>query len=142
MFFIYENNSFKCVCKSMMKKDMWYSMEPVKVKVTIPKSLYNEILKDIKNDEDNETLHDIIRFRIQKEKDEILFINESKDSVKSRNEYWDIDAYLDSATISSIYNSKNNDKETLVTTHFTINIFEKKKLEKSETRDILLSKIL
>lgn len=139
MIFHYKDNCFKCQWKTYMKKNMWYSMEPAKLKVTIPKSLYNEILKDVKEDKCNKTLHDIIRFRIQKEKGEILFLNESKDS---ENEYWNIDAYLDSATVSSIYNNRNPNKETKVTVHFKINIFENKKLEKSEIRDILLNEIL
>lgn len=109
------------------------------VKVTIPKSLYDIIMKDIKEDESNKTLHDIIRFRVQKEKGENLYFNESEES---ENEYWDIDAYLESATISSTYNQKNPYKETKVTTHFTINVFESNKLEKSEIREILLSNIL
>jgi len=139
MIFHYRENSFKCQWKTQMKKDMWYSMEPTKVKVTMPKSLYDVIMKDIKEDESNKTLHDIIRFRIQKEKGETLYFNESD---KSENEYWDIDAYLESATISSMYNHRSPYKETKVTVHFTINVFETKKLEKSEIRDILLNELV
>ena len=64
--------------------------------------------------------------KMQKEKEEKLYFNESGES---ENEYWNIDAYLESAAIPSTYNQKNPYKETKVTTHFTINVFENNKLE-------------
>lgn len=139
MIFDYKGNRFKCVWKTLMDKNMWYNMEPAKIKVTIPKTLYQNIMKDIKQDIRNNTLHDIIKFKIQKEKGERLYFNESIDS---ESEYWDIDAYLNSSTISSIFNQKNPNKITEVTVHFNISVFENRKLEKSEIRDILLNELV
>ena len=33
---IYKDNRYPCILKSEMEKNMWYSMEPVKLTVTIP----------------------------------------------------------------------------------------------------------
>ena len=49
MKFFYNGKGFPCNWKTQMKSDnMWYSMEPVKLTVTIPQSLYDIILLDIK----------------------------------------------------------------------------------------------
>ena len=62
MKFFYNGKGFPCNWKTQMKSDnMWYSMEPVKLTVTIPQSLYDIILLDIKLDKKNNTLRDIFR---------------------------------------------------------------------------------
>lgn len=139
MIFDYNGNRFKCVWRTLMDKNMWYNMEPAKIKVTIPKSLYQKMMKDVKTDVRNNTLLDIVRFKIQKPKGESLYFNESN---KDELEYWEVNAYLESATISSTFNQKNPNKQTEVTVHFKIKVFENKKLTTSEIRDILLNEIL
>jgi hypothetical protein len=118
-----------------MKNDnMWYSMEPVKIKFTLPESVYNAIMIDIKLDEENKTLRDIFRFNLLLQKDEM-----SRDKYKltvESNELWKIDAYLDRASISSKF--RNGD----VTAVFEVSIFEEEELDKSELRNILLGELV
>jgi hypothetical protein len=53
----YNGKGFPCKWKTQMKNDnMWYSMEPVKIKFTLPESVYNAIMIDIKLDEENKIL--------------------------------------------------------------------------------------
>ena len=134
MKFYYNGKGFTCKWKSQMKKDMWYNMEPVKIKVTIPQELYDIILLDIKLDKKNSTLQDIFRFKLLLQKDEISK-NEDKLVVES-NELWNIESYLYRSSVSSKF--RNGD----VTVLFDINVFEETELDKSEVRDILLSELI
>lgn len=131
----YNGKGFPCKWKTQMKNDnMWYSMEPVKIKFTLPESVYNAIMIDIKLDEENKTLRDIFRFNLLLQKDEM-----SRDKYKltvESNELWKIDAYLDRASISSKF--RNGD----VTAVFEVSIFEEEELDKSELRNILLSELV
>ena len=44
----YNGKGYPVKWKSLMNKDMWYNMEPVKIKFTLPESVYKAILIDIK----------------------------------------------------------------------------------------------
>ena len=131
----YNGKGFPCKWKTQMKNDnMWYSMEPVKIKFTLPESVYDAIMIDIKLDEENKTLRDIFRFNLLLQKDEM-----SRDKYKltvESNELWKIDAYLDRASISSKF--RNGD----VTAVFEVSIFEEEELDKSELRNILLNELV
>lgn len=131
----YNGKGFPCNWKTQMKNDnMWYSMEPVKIKFTLPESVYDAIMIDIKLDEENKTLRDIFRFNLLLQKDEM-----SRDKYKltvESNELWKIDAYLDRASISSKF--RNGD----VTAVFEVSIFEEEELDKSELRNILLNELV
>jgi len=131
----YNGKGYPCKWKTQMKNDnMWYYMEPVKIKFTLPESVYNAIMIDIKLDEENKTLRDIFRFNLLLQKDEM-----SRDKYKltvESNELWKIDAYLDRASISSKF--RNGD----VTAVFEVSIFEEEELDKSELRNILLSELV
>ncbi len=131
----YNGKGYPCKWKTQMKNDnMWYSMEPVKIKFTLPESVYDAIMIDIKLDEENKTLRDIFRFNLLLQKDEM-----SRDKYKltvESNELWKIDAYLDRASISSKF--RNGD----VTAVFEVSIFEEEELDKSELRNILLSELV
>ncbi len=131
----YNGKGYPCKWKTQMKNDnMWYSMEPVKIKFTLPESVYNAIMIDIKLDEENKTLRDIFRFNLLLQKDEM-----SRDKYKltvESNELWKIDAYLDRASISSKF--RNGD----VTAVFEVSIFEEEELDKSELRNILLGELV
>jgi hypothetical protein len=131
----YNGKGFPCKWKTQMKNDnMWYSMEPVKIKFTLPESVYDAIIIDIKLDEENKTLRDIFRFNLLLQKDEM-----SRDKYKltvESNELWKIDSYLDRASISSRF--RNGD----VTAVFEVSIFEQEELDKSELRNILLSELV
>ncbi len=131
----YNGKGYPCNWKTQMKNDnMWYSMEPVKIKFTLPESVYDAIMIDIKLDEENKTLRDIFRFNLLLQKDEM-----SRDKYKltvESNELWKIDAYLDRASISSKF--RNGD----VTAVFEVSIFEEEELDKSELRNILLSELV
>lgn len=131
----YNGKGFPCKWKTQMKNDnMWYSMEPVKLTVTIPESLYDIILLDIKLDKKNNTLRDIFRFRLLLQKGEM-----SRDRYKlvvENNELWDMETYLDRSTISSKF--RNGDVKVV----FYLSLFEEKELDKSELRNILLSELV
>lgn len=131
----YNGKGFPCKWKTQMKNDnMWYSMEPVKLTVTMPESLYDIILLDIKLDKKNNTLRDIFRFRLLLNKDEI---SRDRDRlVVENNELWDMETYLDRSTISSKF--RNGDVKVV----FYLSLFEEKELDKSELRNILLSELV
>lgn len=127
----YNGRGYPVQWKSLMRKDMWYNMEPVKIKLTLPESVYNAILIDIKLDKsDRETFS----FNLLLKKDET-----SRDSDKllvETNEYWKIDAYVNRSSISSRF--RNGD----VTAIFEVSIFEQEELDKSELRNILLNELV
>jgi hypothetical protein len=134
MKFFYNGKGFPCKWKSQIKGDMWYNMEPVKLIVTIPQSLYDIILLDIKLDKENKTLHDIFRFNLLLQKGEM-----SRDRDKllvELNEFWNIDSYLHRSTIASKF---KNDEVTIV---FDISVFEEVELDKSELRNLLLGELV
>lgn len=131
----YNGKGFPCKWKTQMKNDnMWYSMEPVKLTVTMPESLYDIILLDIKLDKKNNTLRDIFRFRLLLQKGEM---SRDRDKlVVENNELWDMETYLDRSTISSKF--RNGDVKVV----FYLSVFEEKELDKSELRNILLSELV
>lgn len=131
----YNGTGYECKWKTQMRKDMWYNMEPVKIKVTIPKSLYDIIKLDIKLDNENHTLRDIFRFKILLQKGEL---SRDRDKlVVETNELWKIESYLDRVSTTS-----HPDRSGNVTAIFDISIFEEEELDKSELRDILLNELV
>lgn len=135
MKFFYNGKGFPCNWKTQMKNDnMWYSMEPVKLTVTIPQSLYDIILLDIKLDKKNNTLRDIFRFRLLLQKDD--FSRDPDKLTIKNNEFWEMETYLNRATISSKF--RNDDVKVV----FDISVFEETELDKSELRNILLSELI
>ena len=130
----YNGKSYPVQWKSLMRKDMWYNMEPVKIKFTLPESVYKAILMDIKLDDENKTLRDIFKFNLLLHKGEL---SRDRDKlVVETNEYWKIDAYLDRCTITSRF--RNGD----VTAIFELSIFEEVELDKSELREVLLNELV
>lgn len=110
---------------------MWYNMEPVKIKFTLPESVYRAILMDIKLDKND---RDTFSFNLLLKKGET-----SRDRDKllvETNEYWKIDSYLDRVSISSRF--RNGE----VTAIFEVSIFEEEELDKSELRNILLNELV
>ena len=130
----YNGKGYPVKWKSLMRKDMWYNMEPVKIKFTLPESVYKSILIDIKFDGENKTLRDIFRFNLLLQKGEL---SRDRDKlVVEKNEYWKIDAYLDRCSITSRF--RNGD----VIAIFEISIFEEVELDKSELREVLLNELV
>jgi hypothetical protein len=125
----YNGSGYDCKWKTLMRKDMWYNMEPVKIKLTLPESVYNAILIDVRLNEEN-----IFRFNLLLQKGEI---SRDRDKlVVETNEYWKIDSRLDKRTISSRF--RNGE----VTAIFEVSIFEEEELDKSELRDLLLNELV
>jgi hypothetical protein len=127
----YNGSGYDCKWKTLMNKDMWYNMEPVKIKFTLPESVYKAILIDIKlSNEDRETFS----FNLLLQKGEM---SRDKDKlVVETNEYWKINSYLDRVSTTSRF--RNGE----VTAIFEVSIFEEEELDKSELRDILLSELV
>ena len=65
---IYKDNRYPCILKSEMEKNMWYSMEPVKLTVTIPLVEYFNMRTDI-TECDNE-----FHFRLLVDKNDKVYI--------------------------------------------------------------------
>ena len=65
----YNGRGYPVQWKSLMRKDMWYNMEPVKIKFTLPESVYKAILIDIKLNKDE--YRDIFSFNLLLNKDEM-----------------------------------------------------------------------
>ena len=131
----YNGKGYPCKWKTQMKNDnMWYSMEPVKLTLTIPRSLYDVILLDIKLDKGNNTLNDIFRFNLLIQKGEM---SRDRDKlVAEQNELWSMETYLNRSTISSKF---KNDEVTVV---FDLSVFEDVELDKSELRNLLLNELV
>jgi putative heme degradation protein len=130
----YNGRGYHVQWKSLMRKDMWYNMEPVKIKFTLPESVYKAILIDIKLDDENKTLRDIFRFNLLLQKDEI---SRDRDKlVVETNEYWKINSYLDRVSTTSRF--RNGE----VTVIFEVSVFEEEELDKSELRNLLLSELV
>lgn len=128
----YNGSGYDCKWKTQMRKDMWYNMEPVKIKLTLPESVYKAILIDIKLNKDEH--RDIFSFNLLLNKDEM-----SRDPDKltvETNEYWKIDACVDRVSISSRF--RNGE----VTTIFEVSIFEEEELDKSQLRNLLLNELV
>jgi hypothetical protein len=128
----YNGKGYPVKWKSLMRKDMWYNMEPVRIKITLPESVYKAILIDIKLNKDEH--RDIFSFNLLLNKDEM---SRDRDKlVVETNEYWKIDACVDRVSISSRF--RNGD----VTAIFEVSIFEEEELDKSELRNILLNELV
>ena len=128
----YNGRGYPVQWKSLMRKDMWYNMEPVKIKLTLPESVYKAILIDIKLNKDE--YRDIFSFNLLLNKDEM---SRDRDKlVVETNEYWKIDACVDRVSITSRF--RNGD----VIAIFEVSIFEEEELDKSELRDLLLNELV
>lgn len=135
----YDGIGYPCKLKSEMKgNNTWYNMEPVKVKVTLPKYIYDKILLDIKLDNENKTLQDIFRFKLLIQKGEL---SRNKDNWNThsqvvQNEFWELETYLDGLTITSKF--RNGD----ITAKFSLSIFSEMELDKSELRELILNQLI
>jgi hypothetical protein len=128
----YNGRGYPVQWKSLMRKDMWYNMEPVRIKFTLPESTYKAILIDIKLNKDEH--RDIFSFNLLLNKDEM---SRDRDKlVVETNEYWKIDACVDRVSITSRF--RNGD----VVAIFEVSIFEEEELDKSELREILLNELV
>jgi len=128
----YNGRGYPVQWKSLMRKDMWYNMEPVKIKFTLPESVYKAILIDIKLNKDE--YRDIFSFNLLLNKDEM---SRDRDKlVVETNEYWKINVCVDRASITSRF--RNGD----VVAIFEVSIFEEEELDKSELREILLNELV
>ena len=120
---IYKDSKYPCVLKSEMKKDMWYSMEPVKVTVTIPLTDYFRMKLDIKDCDDN------FHFKLLVDK---------RDNVKNfSNEFvpglWMVDSQLERSTITSSFS------KGVVKVIFMLHICDRELSDKSELRDFIMN---
>ena len=126
----YKGKGYPVQWKSLMRKDMWYNMEPVRIKLTLPEATYKSILIDIKSNE----CRDIFSFNLLLNKDEM---SRDRDKlVVETNEFWKIDACVDRVSISSRF--RNGE----VIAIFEVSIFEEEELDKSELRNIILNELV
>jgi sRNA-binding regulator protein Hfq len=123
MKFIYKDEKYPCVLKSEMKDDMWYSMEPVKITVTIPLTNYFKMRTDIKDSDNN------LHFRLLVDKN---------DSVKNFSEefnqgLWMVDSQFERSTITSSFS------KGVVKVIFKLHIYERELTPKSELREFIMN---
>jgi hypothetical protein len=131
----YDGVGYPCKLKSEMKgNNTWYSMEPISIKPTFPKYIYDKILLDIKLDNENKTLRDIFRFKLLLQKGELSRKEDNSQVVQ--NELWEIKTYLDRCVITSKF--RNDD----VTAKFSLSIFSEMELDKSELRELILNELI
>ena len=129
----YDEKGYNCTRKSgytntknMSSKSRWYSSNNqsyTKLKVTIPQTIFDKILSDIKKDIDNKTLFDIFKFN--------LHINDGY----GKGFYY-IESYLDSTLVCSKF--RNGD----ITVIFNIRISKELLLDKSYLRDVMLNELM
>ena len=125
----YDGVGYPCKFKSRMKgKYIWYSMEPVSIKLSLPKYIYDKILLDIKLDNDK------FRFKLLLQKGDLSRKEDNSQVVQ--NELWEIKTYLERCVITSEF--RNGD----VAVKFSLTIFEELELDKSELRNILLNQLI
>lgn len=142
MKFYHNSIGYKCEWKSLMKgSELWYSMEPARLSITMPKSIYNDIINSLK-----------LRTAIQKSKSlsygetepmlNLKILKELNEEVKwgihssDQIELWEIDALLDRISISSEF------PDGTIIAKLDINIDQSNKCDKSELRELLLNEIL
>lgn len=130
----YNGKGYPVKWKSLTKKGMWYNMEPAKLKFTLPESVYNVILLDIKLDNENKTQRDIFRFNLLLQKDELS--RKSDKLIVENSEYWKVESFLDRVSISSRF--RNGD----VTAIFEVSIFNQIELDRIAIREVLLNELL
>jgi len=107
--------------KKGLKKGYWYkNASYTKLKATIPRTIFDKILSDIKKDRDSS---DIFKFN--------LYLTEGR--VKG---FYYIESYLDSTLICSKF--RNGD----ITVIFNIRIIKEQLLDKSYLRDIILNELM
>lgn len=135
----YDGIGYPCKFKSEMKgNNTWYSMEPISIKLTFPKYIYDKILLDIKLDNENKTLQDIFRFKLLIQRGELSRNkdNWNKHSQVAQNELWELETYLDRCTVTSEFRSGN------ITAKFSLSIFSEMELDKSEIRELILNQLI
>jgi hypothetical protein len=130
----YNGKGYPVKWKSLTKKGIWYNMEPVKLKFTLPESVYNVILLDIKLDTENKTLRDIFRFNLLLQEGELS--RNSDKLIVENSEYWKVESFLDRVSISSRF--RNGD----VTAIFEVSIFNQIELDRIAIREVLLNELL
>jgi hypothetical protein len=126
MIFYYNNIGYPMNWKSKMNSDMFYNMEPAKIKVTLPYDIYRKIYDDLRN-EKNE-----IHFKVLKRKYDKVKWSISEESYG----LWSIDAFVYSLSISSKF--RNGD----VTMVIDIGVFEFKKFSDQEYKSVLRDELL
>ena len=131
MQFYYNNISYECKWKSLMDKNMWYSMEPVRLKIQMKYEDYVDILYDVKNDTTNKTLRDILKFKVLGKISEFPNNGDNIDEIVLLT----IESYLDRISILS----KVRDN---ITVQFDVSIYDKKMGDKSDIRDILIDQLI
>ena len=120
---IYKDDKYPCVLKSEMRKNMWYSMEPVKITATMPLTEYFKMRTDIRESEDN------FHFRLLVDK---------RDKVKNFSEdfkdgLWMVDSQFERATITSSFG------KGIVKVLLKLHIYERELSDKSELRDLIIN---
>lgn len=132
MIFYYNDVGYPMTWKSEMRDNMWYNMEPAKIKVTMPYSLYMEILNQYKIN----SVDKLLFFEVLKSNSDIV-----KWGISNKNiGIWKIEACIYSMSISSKF--RNGD----VITIFDIAVCESIELDegfvKQRLRDELLRELV
>lgn len=115
--------------KTEMKDDMWYSMEPAKIKVTLPESEYRKISEFAKEIGLGE-----YEFQIHKLKSDKIKWNPS--NVDDDSGLWNVSCFVYYTSICSKF------RNGLVTAVFDINASSFTKCKKDVLRDLLLNELV
>lgn len=101
----YNDGVYPVTWKTGMRKDRWYSMEPAKIKVTMPKSVYETILKDVNKINNNPKRDSVYLFKFELSKSESDIVEWGISEHKSG--LWRMEAFIYSCSVSSKF--KNGD---------------------------------
>ena len=130
----YNDGVYPVTWKTGMRKDRWYSMEPAKIKVTMPSTIYDIISKDINTVNSDPNRESCYRFRFDISKFE-------SDNVKwgisdHKSGLWRVSTFVYSCSVSSRF--KNGD----VIAIFDLAVDNAELLDKSVFRDRILDELV
>lgn len=126
----YKGKGYTCTWKTQMSGDWWYSMEPAKLKLTLPKNDYLKILSNIKSSSKDNEYGDIFQFDIHKKDTENTKWGLSESSIGG---LWKVESWLERSTITSSF------KNGTVSVVFSISVKESEEKGKGELRDLILN---
>lgn len=130
----YKGECYPLIWKTQMRKDLWYSMEPARLKITMPRSIYDYISSEVNrtnNRMDDSGLYEL-KFEVHKSESDIVKWGVSD----KKTGLWEIEALVYSCIMSSEFT------DGTVIGIFDVGVMEVKVQDKSRLRDYLLNEIV
>jgi hypothetical protein len=129
----YNDDCLTVIWKSLMRDNMWYSMEPAKLKITTTKSMYDDLHSQWVNFECRDSNRFVMDFDIYKPSNEKVKWGLSGPDDTG---LWSLQAYVNSISSTSVF---PNGTITIV---IDISVLDKIKQDKSELRNHILNELV